>query len=380
MTWLYVALSTALMLCLGIVYSYSLFRLEIESIYQIGETLSSLPYMLVLLFYAISMALSGVLFDKYSTLKLSLIGVFLISIGFILSSFAQNIWLLSLYYGLFIGIGIGILYTLPLRVVASLHHKHPGLLTGITLMGFGLSPLVFAPIIEDLITGLGLSNTFMILGFTYLGLLTVFTLLLYKHDTKEKVKHQIDFSVLKNKNFYLIYFLFFIGTFIGLTIIGFSANIGTRLISLNLNQMAILIGVFSIFNALGRPLYGYLNDKLGFGIPASLSFLLSLIAAFVANLFPLNIYAFIFSFIIFYLNFGGWLGLAPAATIDYFGKNNYSKTYGFIFTAYGLAAFVGNLLSSTVISVFSYQGMYLFIAGFALIGFISVISLIKKSA
>lgn len=366
--YVYVLLSTLLMICLGIVYSYSLFRLDIESYFNISKTQSGLPFMIVLLFYAISMAFSGVLFEKYKTSLMTLVGMISISLGFILSSFSQNITMLTISYGVFIGIGIGILYTLPLRVIAQFSHQHLGFLTGITLLGFGLSPLIFAPIIESLLSHIGLSQTFLILGLFYPLILCILSVPLARKDLKPKEVSRISFEVLKQKSFYQIYILFFIGTLIGLTAIGLSSSIGVQWLNISKVNMALLLGLFAIFNGLGRPLYGYINDRLSFSKSAMISFISLAFASLLLWLFYQQTLIYVFAFIIIYFNFGGWLSLAPSATLDTFGKSNYSKTYGLMFTAYGLGAFVGNGLSSLLIDLFSYRTIYILLCIHALLG------------
>ena len=377
--YLYILLSTLLMLLLGIVYSYSIFRIEIESIFNVSKQESALPYMLVLLFYAISMAFSGVIYDRYNTKYIAFIGLLLVTLGFILSSIFNQMVFISLFYGVFIGSGIGVLYTLPLRVVASFDHPHPGFLTGITLMGFGLSPLIFAPVIEQLLSSRGLSETFLILGIIYFVLLCPLILLLVHKDKLPKTKEKISFEVLKNKDFYKIFILFFIGTFIGLTMIGFTSGIGVEVLGISKLHIAFILGIFSIFNGIGRPLFGYLNDKLSFKYSSIISFVFIFIASTLMLLLSQSFIIFILSFIIFYINLGGWLALAPAATINTFGKKDYSKTYGFMFTAYGLGAFIGNGISSRIVDIYSYQGLYITIGVLSLLGITLSLSTLRST-
>jgi MFS family permease len=375
-----VSMSVLLMLCLGIVYSYSLFRLEIESIYQTTKTLSGLPFMLVLLFYSLSMAISGILYDKYKSIYVSIVGVCLISLGFYFSSIAHNIWLISFFYGVFIGTGIGILYTLPLRVMSHINHKNNGFLTGIILLGFGISPLLSAPIIERLLVQYGLSKTFFILSILYLILLSLTIIPLVAQDKKPLVKQKISFNVLKDIRFYYIYILFFIATFIGLSIIGMTSTIGVNLLNISISNIALLLGLFSIFNGIGRPLFGYINDKRSFKFSAIISYISILIVSLLSFILFNNIYIFIISFIIFYLNLGGWLSLAPSATLKTFGKEKYSQTYGFLFTAYGLGAFIGNGTSSYLIDHFTYQSIYLLIFFISAIGLFITLYIKRKAS
>jgi MFS family permease len=362
-----VLIGTLLMLLLGIVYSYSIFRLEIEEVYSVSTLSSGMPYMLVLFFYALFMMIGGILYSRFNTSLIAFIGAGFIVSGFLLSSIASSIFMLSITYGVIVGTGVGILYGLPLRIVAQQNHQKIGLLTGITLLGFGLSPLVFAPVIHNLIINKSLSFTFLTLGIVFFIGLFPLVYYLSNQESAIKLKKKLSYPILRNRQFYVIYILFFIGTFIGLTFIGLTGTIGENLIQLNTTKIAFLIGMFAIFNGIGRPIFGYINDKIGFKYSALLSFS-SLIFATVLHYLFQNYAIYIFSFIIFYLNFGGWLSLAPSATRKIFGSEDYSKNYGLMFTAYGVGAIVGTSVSGILIETVSLESIFLLMAGLSVIG------------
>ena len=365
------------MLFLGIVYSYSMFRLEIEAVYNVHSVSSAIPYMTVLFFYSLFMAIGGILYSRYNTLIIGISGVVFISLGFFLAAISHSIFTISLTYGVLVGTGIGLLYGLPLRVVSILGHKKVGILTGITLVGFGLSPLIFAPFIGKLLDSFGLSKTFIILAVGYLILTLPIVWTLSKHDTMPKIREKLSYPVLKNKQFYMVYFLFFIVTFIGLTYIGFTGNIGEELIGLK--NVAFFISIFAIFNGVGRPLFGYINDKIGFKKASIISFISILFASLLHYFIPNNILVFTVTFIVFYLNFGGWLALAPSATISLFEKEDFSKNYGLMFTAYGVGAIFGNLSSGYIAEVFELRSVFLLMSVLAVIGIMTVyFSFIRK--
>jgi|LGOV01.1.fsa_nt_gb MFS family permease len=367
---LYVILGTLLMLLLGIVYSYSMFRLEIETVYNANHFESGIPYMIALFVYSSFMAIGGIMYSRFNTKYIALAGILLISVGFILSAFATNILMITITYGFIVGTGVGLLYGLPLRIVPQLNFHRTGLLTGVVLLGFGLSPLVFAPLINYLIDNYGLSNTFLYLGIVYLIISTPLVLLLIKKDVLPKNNEKLNYDIIKNKKFQSLYVLFFLGTFIGLTFIGFTANIGKELIGIDAARIAILVALFAIFNGIGRPLFGYLHDRFGFKRSATLSFISIGFATLLMYIFSENYVVFLFSFSLFYLNFGGWLSLSSATTMELFGKLNYSKNFGFMYTAYGVGAIFGNSISGFLVELMGIRSIFL------LMCFISVIGLL----
>ncbi|MCF7926216.1 MAG: MFS transporter [Candidatus Izimaplasma sp.] len=374
-TIIYVVSGTLLMLLLGNVYSYSMFRIEIEHYFGVNELKSGLPYMFILFFYALFMFVSGILYRKFESAYIAYTGVFLVSFGYILSYFASSIFLLTLTYGVLIGSGIGILYLLPLRIISELNTNKPGFITGIVLMGFGLSSLIFAPLINSSINSVGLHHTFLYLGVTYVFLLSILVNILLKKESKAEDSHIIDFRVVKQKAFYKLYTLFFIGTFIGLTLIGLTANIGVKVVNLQAADVALLLGLFAIFNGIGRPLYGHLNDTFGFKMTGLISYTTLILSSVLSYLLIENSFIFIVSFILFYINFGGWLALAPGATLRLFGKPHYSLNYGLMFTAYGLGALIGTLFSGFIITFINLESLFLIMIFLAIIGIIITLTI-----
>jgi len=55
--------------------------------------------------------------------------------------------------------------------------------------------------------------------------------------------------------------------------------------------------------------------------------------------------AYFVGFSVLWLNLGGWMAIAPAATATLFGTRHYARNYGFVFTSYGVEAILGNVMS-----------------------------------
>ena len=143
--WRYILAGILMFLCLGTVYSWSVFRKPLEELFQIGSTESGLPYMLFLACYSFLMPVGGLLLEKNTPRKVILLGTLLVGGGWILAGYSQNIIHLSLTYGLMAGSGVGIIYGVPMAVVARWFPDKTGFAVGLTLLGFGLSPLITAP-------------------------------------------------------------------------------------------------------------------------------------------------------------------------------------------------------------------------------------------
>jgi MFS transporter, OFA family, oxalate/formate antiporter len=382
--WIYVILGVIIMMCLGTVYSYSIFRSPVEAAYNVGFTKSGMPYMASLTFYAIFMLITGRYLDKYNPRTVIIIGGILVALGWILSGFTTNIYILTITYGVIIGSGVGIVYGSPMAVVAKWFPEKKGALVGIVLLGFGLSPFITAPFARYLITIYGLHHTFWILGVIF-GIVILLLSYPFRYPTEIEHKclekpnqiinniHELETKeMLLTSNFKSLFLCFTIGTMIGLTLVGLTSNIGTNLIGLSSKKVAFLISFFAVFNGLGRPIFGWLTDKFNHKKVMSLSYSLIIIASvFMLMAGPDTVIIFMISFSLFWFNLGGWLAIAPTITVALFGEQHYSQNYGVVFLAYGIGAITGVTVSGILMDLLmNYDFIFYFVIILCVLGLI----------
>lgn len=387
--WLYIPLGLIIFMCMGTIYSWSIFRKPIETAFNIGATESGLPYMFFLVFYALAMPFAGSYMDKYGPKAMTIVGGLLISIGWFISGYTSSIIVLTISYGVIAGSGVGIAYGAPMAVAAKWFPDKEGLAVGLTLGGFGLSPFITAPAASWLIRNFGVFSTFKILGVLFALIITILALpLKFPEQSKlksQKIKTNVNSEIkakemLKSRSFYALWLTFVIGTIIGLMTIAISGPVAEELIKLDAQTASIYVSLFAIFNGIGRPIFGALTDKFKAKKTAVISFSLIIIASLLMIINDsANPLLYFISFSIFWLNLGGWLAIAPAATSFFFGKKNYSKNYGYLFTAYGVGAIIGNLISGRIRDILgSYEFVFyptLILAGLGIL--ISILFLEK---
>ena len=379
--WLYVILGLVIMMALGTVYSWSVFRLPVEVLYDVGTAQSGLPYMTALLFYSLFMFLTGRFFKDWSPRKTILTGTLLVSVGWILSAFAPNIQTLTIAYGVISGAGVGIAYGAPLTVVTRWFPEKKGIVIGLVLLGFGLSPLLTAPIARALVEQYGVTQTFLILGVVF-GVLLPVLAMPFKYPEadcvgEEKVlgaeskENDMDSAeMVRSANFKGLYFNFIIGTMIGLMMIGLTSNIGIELIGMAQKDVVLFISVFAVFNGIGRPVFGWLTDRLSARTAMLLSYA-QIITAAGLMLWAKNgsVGLFAAAFSIFWFNVGGWLAIAPTATNNLYGPKHYSQNYGIVFTAYGIGAVLGVSSSGVLLDTFqNYDYIFYLVIASCLMG------------
>lgn len=368
--YLYIILGFMVMMLLGTVYSYSVFRSSIEQLYGIGTTHSGLPYMVSLASYALFMYLTGRVAERYEPKRLLCAGGLLVSLGWISSSFAKDILTLTLTYGVLAGAGVGIAYGIPMSVVAKWFPEKKGLAVGLVLVGFGLSPLATAPLARTLVMELGLMDAFRALGILF-GLLIPILAIPFKNppriDTGSMTLSEgMDVSgMIRSRSFKYLYINFIIGTMIGLMMVGMTAGVGKEYVSLDSSHITLLISTFAVFNGVGRPGFGWLTDRIGVWNAMGISYALILVASLGLLLFGNdNATVYTLCYAMYWMNLGGWLAIAPAATMALFGTVHYSKNYGVVFTAYGIGAIAGVLTSGMILD---HHGDYRMVFGYIIL-------------
>ncbi len=380
--WIYIIFGVLIMIFLGTVYSYGVFRIAIEQIFKVGSAESGIPYMTALAFYAIFMFLTGKYLNRFNPRYFIVIGGLLVATGWILSSFATSIMMLTITYGCVSGAGVGIAYGAPMTVVARWFPEKKGLAVGLVLMGFGLSPLVTAPFARILIDYYGLMNGFKILGVSFISLLPLLSFPFRYPKEVELVgldqirnKNNISLNVqlnemIKTRSFKGIYLNYIIGTMIGLMLVGMTAKVGIDYIGMEPGRVTQWIAVFAIFNGLGRPIYGWITDRLTPSKVMLLSYAMIILSAVVLIIWgEYNQYVYICTFSVFWFNLGGWLAIVPASVLRLYGSVNYSQNYGLVFTAYGIGAIAGVSTSGMLLDKYdNYQYILYYVIGLCVVG------------
>ena len=83
----------------------------------------------------------------------------------------ESLELFYICYGVIGGIGLGIGYITPVSTLVKWFPDKRGLATGMAIMGFGFSALIFGPVMQYLFDNLGISNAFYVLGVIYMVLI-----------------------------------------------------------------------------------------------------------------------------------------------------------------------------------------------------------------
>ncbi len=389
--WLLIPLGMSVLLCLGSVYSWSIFRKPLESELNISATESLLPYTVALVFYAAFMPIAGFYIPRIGTRLTTAIGGVVVGLGYILSSFATHIGTITLTYGVISGTGVGIAYGVPMVVVARWFPDKKGLAVGLTIVGFGLSPLITAPLANQLIGAYSVRPTMRILGIIFMAIILGIAITLKlppqdwhprRHLTAPTSTIAVNYPVrlLKSQSFYGLWICYAIGTLIGLSAIGISSPVGEEIINIDSGLAASSVSLFALFNGVSRPLFGWLSDRFKPHYVAIVSYTLLLIACvLMVNAQKGQVATYLIAFCLFWFCLGGWLAMAPITTLRFFNPDQYAQNYGIVFTAYGVGALIGTLATGRIRDWFgTYSYAFYPMALLAIIGIVIASFMLKR--
>ena len=352
-------------LTIGVAYIWSVFQTGIaNSIFSGDNAAAGLTFSLLLATLTIGSVIGGKLTARFTTRRVVFIGGIILSAGFFLASYvgANYPWMLWATYGVMGGFGMGFTYSTTIACAQKWYPHKRGLITGVIVSALGFGGVVFTPIVEKLIlafggTGEGEGKTFMVLSFVFLTVCTIGSVFMvsppddYQNSTAGAtgttasgassatvVNDYSPSQMLKTLRFYLVTFTYMLACMGGLMMIGFAKPIA---VARGLESTAT-IGVLAIsmFNSLGRLLWGMASDKLGRINTITILLIGTAVLSLMVN--SVNgywIYVLIACIGFFY---GGIVGTFPTLTSDLFGSKHLATNYGFVLLGFGAGAIISS--------------------------------------
>ncbi|MGV8127823.1 MAG: L-lactate MFS transporter [Methanothrix sp.] len=406
--WILVVAGMMIELCLGSIYAYSILSVPLMELFgrrglQVSATAMQAPYMTLLVVTALTMPLVGQFIERFGPRRVSMIGGVLTGLGWFLASTARSPAELAVTYGIVGGLGVGLTFNCPITTSARWFPDKRGLAVGLTVLGFGFSAALTGPLSDYLTVNCGgIINTFRIFGVSFILIILLLSLPLtfpskdwtprgwrpplISPDAQESVDLKRE-QMVRSPRFYGLWLCYAIGTLAGLMAVGVAKPMGLE-VAKNAGMddvmasalMTELIVPFALCNGLGRPIFGWLTDRLNPARAAVPSYILILFASLLMYSFPSSVLIYAVSFALLWLCLGSWEGITPAATAVYFGTKDYPRNYGLVCTAYGAGAVVGNVLVGQVRDLLGdYVSVFPIVAAMAVVGVILALMLMKPA-
>src|SRR4051794_9822903 len=193
--WVVTAAGTAVNLCLGILYAWSVWKKHLvgktASLYgtampdlnegwtYLSNAQATLAYAICGFTFALCMIPGGRLQDRYGPRLGATLGGLCLGAGCVVAGLLKSYTGLVLGFGILGGIGMGLGYaaTTPAAVRWFGPHRR-GLVVGLVVGGYGGAALYIAPLARYLIAAYGLSGSFVVLGVLFAAVVVAAGLLL----------------------------------------------------------------------------------------------------------------------------------------------------------------------------------------------------------
>lgn len=412
--WYIASMGTLLQLVLGTVYAWSFFQKPIIKAYGWSNVQTMWIFSLAILFLGLAAAVGGMILPKYGPRKLASIGALLYSLGYLISAYAMQINSLTLFYigfGVIGGIGLGLGYVIPVATTLKWFPDKKGFITGMVVMGFGLGALAMSKCIAPLLMSITDGNMVKVFFYIAIVLMAIavpaglsmknppvgFLPKGYSPTIKSSatINQENNLTVkesLISTKFMGMWFIFFLNISAGIMFIGLQSPMIQDLIRLQDAHMttealamagASLIAISSVFNGIGRFLWGGMSDKIG-RIQVFRWILSSQILVFILMVFTSN--PWIFGLLVCYvlLCYGGGFGAMPSYVLDVFHAKLMPIIYGVILTAWSMGGIVGPQLAAYIRDFYANSpemiGPRTYIAGSILLGLGLLVSLTLSNA
>lgn len=378
--WVVTLAGTAINLCLGILYAWSVWKANLvgDAEHPPGSRMGGLnegwryltdaeatwAYALCGLIFALFMIPGGRIQDRYGPRLGATLGGLFLAGGCILAGLMKSYVGLLLGFGVLGGIGMGLGYAAATPAAVKWFGPHRrGLVVGIVVGGYGGAAIYIAPLAKSLIAGYGLTGSFVGLGLLFAVVVVAAARLLappppgYVPPSAAAARPadagltRVDWTapeMVRTWQFYALVFLFIGSAQSGLLVIANAAPM--------LNQTASSLAFFAanawllasyggLVNATGRVGTGLYSDRIGRANAYLVNGVVSAACLFaMPSIMASGSVPLLFLAVgVAYWQYGGGLALMPAFTADYFGPKNLGFNYGLVFLGWGIAFFVPQL-------------------------------------
>lgn len=394
--WLIALSAIAIHLSIGSVYAYSVLKYPIVENLGWSDKTVTVSFTIAIALLGTSAASFGRFVEKWGPRKSATIAAFFFASGQVIAGFgmlSSSVTLFYLGYGVIGGIGLGLGYISPVSTLVKWFPDRRGLATGMAVMGFGAGSLIAAPVITQLIQGVGLHNMFFIMAAVYFILMISGASYIVKPEegympsiatNKEKKAKKITPSLqqlnaqqaIRTPRFWLLWMMMFINISTGIMLISAASPLAQTKTGMTATAAAAMVGIMGLFNGGGRLGWSAFSDRLG---RSNVFLMFFAVEAIIMLLLPNVTNALLLQGLIFITvsMYGGGFALLPAFISDLFGTRQLGAIHGLLLTAWSAAGVFGPLLVAYINDATgSYNTAFYIFAG--LVGIAFVISLVMK--
>jgi MFS transporter, OFA family, oxalate/formate antiporter len=304
--------------------------------------------------------IQGYLVDKFGARLLIASGCLLSGLGWILAGHVTTITGLYLTYGLFCGVGTGIVYVGVVGLMVRWFPDRRGFATGVVAAGYGFGALLTNTPIYNMIEASGYQRTLIVFGII-LGIVGAAAALMLRMPTANDTLPQPAVEVssvgtppgemLQTNVFWLMFVMMTMMSTGGLMIISqfgaFSRDFGvTSVTVMGMAALPLALNIDRITNGLTRPFFGWLSDRIGRENTMAIAFLMEAAAVTLMLLLRDNALLFVLLSGVVFFGWGEIFSLFPSTLTDTFGAKHATTNYGLLYMAQGVGSILGGPLAA----------------------------------
>ncbi len=406
--WAIAVAGTVAMICLGTVYSWSLFTQPLIAAFGWSNTTTTWAFALAIFFLGVGAIIGGRWQDRRGPRPVAMTGVILWGVANILAGLGTRQlgapWI-YVTYGVLGGLGLGMGYVTPVAAVTKWFPDKRGLGSGMVVMGFGLGAFIYNNLLKSIpafaataaeagkviaaraagTAGATLSpgavgtimSTFIWSGVVFAvlgGICASFlrnpaaaaapaaapravsaatpaaTPMTVGAARAAAAAAQHDYppsEAMRTPQFWALWGMLFLNVTAGILFISNAVPIMRELTGAAPATALAAYGFIAVFNGLGRFFWGAVSDRIGRNWAYLLIYGTQVVIFFVVGgVHSLPLVIALFAVVL--LDYGGGFGTMPSFTADYFGTKFMGVNYGWILLAWGVGGIVGPIFVAIV--------------------------------
>ncbi|MFV0363472.1 MAG: MFS transporter [Suipraeoptans sp.] len=379
----------------GLLYGWSIFVTPLETEFGWVRSQTSMAFALGTISNTIGAVFGATLAKKIGSTWVVRISSVICCGGFLLASNLTELWQLYLFYSVMCAGAIGMVYNMVLGTIVDWFQGKSSLITGMMLMCYGTGGLIFGTLASFTIQIIGWRKTFALLGIIAFVLMFGASFIIRKPKNEEiknlskavekkviitdsEMQELGPLGMMKSKSFWLFFFWNIALASIGLTISGHASPMAQE-VGITSVTAALFAGTVSLFNGIGRVLFGITFDKYGrkksliivnatAGIGA-----IGLTISYITG----NSIIMLLGFVFLGLGFGG----APISSAGFvrslYGKDNYGVNVAIMNLSVVVASFLGPYISGVIFQSFGYLAVAILLCVLAALSLLIGIILFK---
>jgi OFA family oxalate/formate antiporter-like MFS transporter len=302
----------------------------------------------------------GWLIERFGARFLITLGCILSGLGWILSASIDSVAGLYLTYGLFCGVGTGIVYIGIVGLMLKWFPDRRGFATGIVAAGYGFGAILTTFPIDTMIRTSGHQTTLVTFGIV-LGGVGALAGLFMRQPPEQAIAvapagsglNVAPARMLKTPVFWLLFGMMTMMSTGGLMVISqfapFMRSFGIAdLTVFGMAALPFALTLDRITNGLTRPFFGWVSDRIGRENTMLIAF--SLEAAAVLLMLGARDNALLFALMsgVVFFGWGEIFSLFPSTLTDTFGAKDATTKYGFLYMAQGIGSVLGGPVAASL--------------------------------